>query len=90
MRAIQRFGKQLQRLRTRRVLTHEHTHVQGGPMYIVMAVVFSMFLLTVTGCATSHAPSAAMQEAGKKDSTKKGIKYDERKTMNEESINAIR
>ena len=59
-------------------------------MYIVTTVVFSIFLLTVTGCAPSHAPSAGKQEAGKKDFTKKGIKYDERKTMNEESINAIR
>jgi hypothetical protein len=36
-------------------------------MSIVAAVVLSMFLLTVTGCATSGDPSAAPQETGKKD-----------------------
>jgi hypothetical protein len=36
-------------------------------MSIVTAVVLSMFLLTVTGCATSGDPSAAKQETGKKD-----------------------
>jgi hypothetical protein len=59
-------------------------------MSIVTAVVFSMFLLAVTGCAASSPPSAAKQETGKKDSTKKVIKHDEGKAMNEESQNAIR
>ena len=59
-------------------------------MSIVTAVVLSMFLLTVTGCAASSAPSAAKQETGKKDSTKKPIKHDEGKAMNEESQKAIR
>lgn len=59
-------------------------------MFIVTAVVFSMLLLTVTGCVTASAPSAAKQETGKKDSTKKVIKHDEGKAMNEESQNAIR
>ena len=36
-------------------------------MSIVTAVVFSMFLLTVTGCVTSSPPPAAKQETGKKD-----------------------
>jgi Flp pilus assembly protein TadD len=36
-------------------------------MSIVTAVVLSMLLLTVTGCATSSDPSAAKQETGKKD-----------------------
>ena len=36
-------------------------------MSIVTAVVLSMFLLTVTGCATSGPPPAAKQETGKKD-----------------------
>lgn len=59
-------------------------------MHIVMAVVFSVFLLTVPGCAVSHPPSAAKQEVGKTDPTKKGIKHDQGKSMNEESVNAIR
>ena len=59
-------------------------------MPIVTAVVFSMFLLTVTGCVIGSPPSAAKQEAGKKSSAVKPAKHDEKKTMNEESINAIR
>ena len=59
-------------------------------MPLVTALVLSMFLLTITGCATSSDPSAAKQETGKKDSTKKVIKHDEEKSMNEESQNAIR
>jgi Flp pilus assembly protein TadD len=59
-------------------------------MSIVTAVVLSMLLLTVTGCATSSDPSAAKQETGKKDSTKKVIKHDEGKAMNEQSQDAIR
>jgi Flp pilus assembly protein TadD len=66
------------------------THDQGGPISIVTAVVFSMLLLALTGCATSSSPSTAKQETGKKDSTKKVIKHDEGKAMNEESQNAIR
>ena len=58
-------------------------------MSIVKAVVLSMFLLTVTGCATSSPPPAAKQEMGEKDSTKKIIKHDEGKSMNEESQNAV-
>ena len=45
----------------------KNRHDKRGPMSIVTAVVLSMVLLTVTGCATSHAPSAAKQETGKKD-----------------------
>ena len=59
-------------------------------MSIVTAVVLSMFLLTVTGCVTPSPPPAAKQEADKKDSTKKVIKHDEGKSMNEESQNAVR
>ena len=59
-------------------------------MSIMTAVVLSMFLLTVTGCAASSAPSAAKQETGKKDSTVKPAKHDEGKSMNEESENAVR
>ena len=62
---------------------------QGGPMSIVTAVVLSMLLLAVTGCAASS-PSAAKQETGKKDSTVKPAKHDEGKSMNEESENAVR
>jgi len=68
----------------------KNRHDQRGPMSIVTAVVFSMFLLTMTGCVTVGDPSAAKQETGKKDSTKKVIKHDEKKMMNEESQNAIR
>ncbi len=35
-------------------------------MSIVTAVVFSMLLLTVTGCVASSPPPAAKQETGKK------------------------
>jgi hypothetical protein len=49
-----------------------------------------MFLLAVTGCATSSDPSAAKQETVKKDSTKKAIKHDQERSMNEESQDAIR
>ncbi|TKS64799.1 MAG: hypothetical protein EWM73_00125 [Nitrospira sp.] len=59
-------------------------------MPIVTALVLSMLLLTVTGCAASHTPTAAKQERGKKDSTKKVIKHYEGKAMDEESQNAIR
>ena len=61
-----------------------------GPMSIVTAVVFSMFLLTVTGCMTASPSPAEKQEAGKKSSAVKPAKHDEKKAMNEESINAIR
>jgi Flp pilus assembly protein TadD len=59
-------------------------------MSIVTLVVISMLLLTVTGCATPSPPPDARQETGKKASTKKAIKHDEGKAMNEESQNAIR
>ena len=59
-------------------------------MSIVTAVVLSLLLLAMTGCAASHTPSAAKQEKGKKYSTVKPAKHDERKDMNEESQNAIR
>ena len=59
-------------------------------MPMVTAVVLSMLLLAVTGGATSSDPSAAKQEEGKKYSTVKPAKHDERKDMNEESQNAIR
>jgi Flp pilus assembly protein TadD len=58
-------------------------------MSIVAAVVLSMLLLALTGCATSSNPPAAKQETGKKDSTKKAIKHDEGKAMNEESQDAV-
>ena len=63
---------------------------QGGPMSIVTAVILSMFLLTVTGCVISSPPPAAKQETGKKDSTVKPAKHDEKKSMNEESQDAVR
>jgi hypothetical protein len=59
-------------------------------MPIVTALALSMLLLAVTGFATSSDPSATKQEAGKKDSTKKVIKHDQGKAMNEESQDAIR
>jgi len=68
----------------------KNRHDQGGPISIVTAVVFSVLLLTMTGCVTSSSPSTAKQETGKKNSTKKAIKHDEGKAMNEESQNAIR
>jgi len=59
-------------------------------MSVVTAVVLSMLLLSLTGCATSSDPPAAKQETGKKVTTVKPAKHDERKDMNEESQNAIR
>lgn len=59
-------------------------------MVIVTAVVFTMFLLTVTGCAFSSDPSTAKQETSQKDPVKKGIKYDQKKEMNIESQDAVR
>jgi hypothetical protein len=59
-------------------------------MTIVIALALSMFLLTVTGCVAPSPPPDARQETGKKASTVKPAKYDERKDMNEESQNAIR
>ena len=59
-------------------------------MSIVTAVVLSMLLLAVTGCAASSPPSPAKQETGKKDSTVKPAKHVEGKAMNEESQNAVR
>ena len=59
-------------------------------MSIVTAVVLSTLLLAVTGCAISSPPPAAKQETGRKDSTKKAIKHDEGKAMNEQSQDAIR
>ena len=63
---------------------------QGGPTSIVTAVVLSMLLLAVTGCVASSPSSAAKQETGKKASTVKPAKHDERKSMNEESQDAVR
>jgi hypothetical protein len=59
-------------------------------MPVVTALALSMLLLAMTGCATSSPSSAAKQEEGKKDSTKKVIKHDQGKVMNEESQDAIR
>jgi hypothetical protein len=59
-------------------------------MPIVIAVALSMLLVTVTGSATSSPPPAAKQETGKKDSPVKPAKHDEGKSMNEESLDAIR
>ena len=59
-------------------------------MSIVTAVVLSVLLFIVTGCATASDPSAPKQGAGKKDSTTKIIKRDEGKAMNDESRDAVR
>ena len=59
-------------------------------MSIMTAVVLSTFLLVVTGCATSNTPPYAKQETGKKDPTKKPIKRDQERSMNEESMEAVR
>ena len=59
-------------------------------MSIVTAIVFSILMLTVTGCATPSPPPDARQETSKKDTTVKPAKHDEKKDMNEESQNAIR
>jgi len=59
-------------------------------MPIVTAGVLSMLLLALTCCVASSPPSAAKQETGKKDSTVKPAKHDEKKSMNEESQDAVR
>ncbi len=59
-------------------------------MLVVTAVVLSILLLAVTGCATSSAPPATKQEMGKKSPSKKPIKHDEMRSMNEESKEAVR
>ncbi|HSL05988.1 MAG TPA: hypothetical protein VK901_20930 [Nitrospiraceae bacterium] len=59
-------------------------------MSIVAAVVLSTLLLATTGCATSNAPPYAKHETGKKDSTKQPIKRDQERSMNEESMEAVR
>jgi predicted small lipoprotein YifL len=56
----------------------------------VAAVVLSTLLLAVTGCAVSGPPPDAKQETGKKASTKKVIKHDQERSMNEESMEAVR
>jgi predicted small lipoprotein YifL len=58
-------------------------------MFIVAAVVLSILLMTVTGCA-SKGPSVSTQEAGKKNPVKKTGTYDQNGAMNEESMNAVR
>jgi hypothetical protein len=68
----------------------KNRHDQGGPMSVVTAVVFSILLLTVTGCVTPSDPSAAKQATVKKNSTVKPAKHDEGKAMNEESQDAVR
>ena len=59
-------------------------------MSIVTAVVLSTFLLTVTGCAFSMDPSTTKVENRKKDSPEKPAKHDEKRSMNEESMEAVR
>jgi Flp pilus assembly protein TadD len=55
----------------------------------VTAVVLSTFLLTVAGCAFSSDPSTAKQEIRKKDVPVKPVKHDEKRSMNEESMEAV-
>ena len=59
-------------------------------MSIVTAVVLSTVLLTVTGCGFSMDPSTAKLENRKKDSPEKPVKHDEKRSMNEESMEAVR
>ena len=58
-------------------------------MSIVTPVVLSTLLLAVTGCAFSSDPSTAKLEDRKKDSPVKPTKYDEKRSMNEESMHAV-
>ncbi len=59
-------------------------------MSIVTAVVLPMFLLAMTGCAFSSDPSAAKPEVSKKESPVKPTKPDQRRLMNEQSLDAVR
>jgi hypothetical protein len=68
----------------------KHRHDQRSSMSTVAAVVFSMLLLTVTGCVASGPPPAAKEEKLKNKSTVKPAKHDEGKSMNEESQDAVR
>lgn len=58
-------------------------------MSMVTAVVLSLFVLTVTGCATSDPAPAAKQETRTKSSPKKPAQHDEGRSMNEESQRSI-
>jgi len=58
-------------------------------MSIVAAIALSMFLLTMAGCMTAGDPSVTKQAAGKKDLPVKPAKHDEKRSMNEESMNAV-
>ena len=58
-------------------------------MSIVTTIVFSMFLLTATSCAFSSDPSTAKLENRNKDAPVKPAKHDEKRSMNEESMNAV-
>jgi len=59
-------------------------------MSIVAAIVLSTFLLAVTGCGFSSGPSTTKLENRKKDSPEKPAKHDEKRSMNEESMEAVR
>jgi Flp pilus assembly protein TadD len=59
-------------------------------MSIVTAVVLSLLLFTVTGCAFSSDPPTAKQEMRKKYSPVKPAKHDEKRSMNEQSLEAVR
>lgn len=59
-------------------------------MSIVTAVLLSTLLLAVTGCAFSSDPSTAKLENRKKDAPVKPAKHDEKRSMNEESMEAVR
>jgi hypothetical protein len=59
-------------------------------MSIVTAVILSTLLFAVTGCAFSSDPSSAKLENRKKDAPMKPSKHDEKKSMNEESMEAVR
>lgn len=58
-------------------------------MPIVTALALSVFLLTMTGCVATSPPPAAQQGPGKKTSAVEPAKHDEKKSMNEESHNAV-
>ena len=59
-------------------------------MSIVTAVVLSTLLLTVTGCASSSPPSDREAGDGQERPHKKPIKRDQERSMNEESMEAVR
>ena len=58
-------------------------------MSMLTAFALSLFFFAATGCAASGLRPAVLSEPGKSTSTVKPARYDEGRSMNEESQNAV-